>query len=164
MSTDPIFFYGHNNEYGEFSNFYPALFRLDGLQWPTSEHYFMAQKTLDADEQEAIRRAERPHDAKAMGRKVQLRAGWDGMKYDLMQKAVYAKFDQNERLRFLLLETGDRPLHENCRDPWWGGGPNYPKGRDWLGRILMAVRTELREKYGEPDPHALRDIVAGLRD
>jgi ribA/ribD-fused uncharacterized protein len=163
MSTDePIFFYGMTNNYGEFSNFWRASFTLDGAVWATSEHYFMGQKTLDPEEREAIRLADKPGDAKRMGRKVQLRPGWDEMKFDVMMRAVHAKFDQNPGIRDVLLSTGNRPLHENCRDPWWGGGPNFPKGRDWLGKVLHEVRYQLRQKYGDPSTEGLDEIVAGL--
>lgn len=39
-----IYFYMIGEEYGCFSNFSPHCFELDGLYWPTSEHYFQAQK------------------------------------------------------------------------------------------------------------------------
>lgn len=47
-------------------------------------------------------------------------------------------------LHALLLSTGTRRIQEDCADPWWRGGPNFPAGRDWLGRNLMDVRGELR--------------------
>lgn len=28
---------------------------------------------------------------------------------------------------------------------WWGGGPNFPGGKDLLGKALMEVRKILRE-------------------
>jgi ribA/ribD-fused uncharacterized protein len=142
---EPVLFYGHRKYHGEFSNFHAADFVLDGETWPTVEHYYMAQKNPDDEEfQKAIRAAETPHKAKKLGRAVVLREGWDDIKYDIMFKAVRAKFEQNEGLRAKLLDTDDRPLHENCADPWWGGGPNFPNGRDWLGAILMDVRDLLR--------------------
>ena len=144
---DPVFFYGPRNTWGEFSNFYPCQFVLDEQVWVTSEHYYMGQKTTDLTERERIRKASSAREAKAMGRKVRLRAGWDGMKFSIMEKAAYAKFDQNTPLREVLFDTGDRPIHENCRDPWWGGGPNFPNGRDWLGKVLLRVRERLAERY-----------------
>jgi len=141
----PVLFFGAQNENGEFSNFHMTSFDLDGETWPSVEHYFMAQKNLeDADYQRAIRNAQWPIDAKKLGRQVELREGWDDIKYDVMFNAVRAKFEQNPNLRSILLATGDRDLHENCRDPWWGGGPNWKGGRDWLGQILGDVRDLLR--------------------
>ena len=39
-----IHFYSPRDEYGCFSNFFAAPIRLGGKTWPTSEHYFQAQK------------------------------------------------------------------------------------------------------------------------
>ncbi|KAF9577521.1 hypothetical protein BGW38_007217, partial [Lunasporangiospora selenospora] len=43
-SKEAIKFYRQNNDYGQFSNFYPSPIFVDGLEWPTTEHYFQAQK------------------------------------------------------------------------------------------------------------------------
>ncbi len=41
----PILFYSvRESPYGCFSNFSPHPFEFDGKRWPTSEHYFQAQK------------------------------------------------------------------------------------------------------------------------
>lgn len=144
---EPILFYGKSRPYFEFSNWYRAKFTLDGKEWPTSEHYFMAMKTLDPGHREQIRKAATPAVAKNLagpGGIIQLRSGWDGMKYNVMYRACLAKFEQNPELSALLLSTGDATIHEDCSDPWWGGGPNYPDGRDMLGRVLVAVRAALR--------------------
>ena len=45
--SDKILFYGVGDEHGAFSNFAPYPISLDGRRWPTSEHYFQAQKFLD---------------------------------------------------------------------------------------------------------------------
>src|SRR5689334_9961193 len=52
---ETINFYSTGDEYGCFSNFAPYPIRLDGKSWPTSEHYFQAQKFEDAQHREAIR-------------------------------------------------------------------------------------------------------------
>ena len=142
--SNPILFYGHRRLWGQFSNFFHAPFELDGRVWPTVEHYFVAQKNTDYAWQERIRKVESPGRVKRLGREVKLQPGWDDIKVRIMGRAVLAKFEQNPALAEFLLMTGDRPLHENCHDPWWGGGPNYPKGRDLLGKILMRVRITLR--------------------
>lgn len=144
--TDPVLFYAEGNAYGEFSNWWPAPIALDGISWPTTEHYFMAQKTKDRRERDRIRRARTPRRAKELGREVRLRRGWDGMKFEVMLRANRAKFEQHADLADLLLSTGDRRIHEDCDDPWWGGGPHFPHGRDMLGKVLMRVRDELRDR------------------
>ncbi len=145
---DPILFYGLKGTYGGFSNWYQTNFELDGKRWRTSEHYYMAQKTHDKDAKEKIRKAPSPRDAKALAGPrgiIQLRKDWDSVKFDVMVKACYAKFTQDAHLRDLLLSTGDLSIHEDCSDEWWGGGPNFPDGRDLLGKALMKVRGMIRD-------------------
>lgn len=61
-----------------------------------------------------------------------------------MWDAVFAKFNQHEDLRALLLGTGDQPIVEDAiADPYWGWGPSKT-GENKLGRILMFVRSMLR--------------------
>jgi predicted NAD-dependent protein-ADP-ribosyltransferase YbiA (DUF1768 family) len=55
-----IRFYSVSDEYGEFSNFARYSIQLEGKRWPTSEHYFQAQKFADVRDQEEIRRASTP--------------------------------------------------------------------------------------------------------
>jgi ribA/ribD-fused uncharacterized protein len=63
-----IEFYSTGDEYGEFSNFAAFPFTLDGERWPTSEHYFQAQKFKDPKYQEKIRKANSPMIAARLGR------------------------------------------------------------------------------------------------
>lgn len=75
-----IRFYGTDDpQYGGFSNFAPYPFGLDGVRWPTVEHYFQAQKFPGTPHIEAIRRAKDPKSAKSMGRSHSrpLRSDWD---------------------------------------------------------------------------------------
>ena len=41
-----IYFYRTNESYGELSNFSRHGFDLDGLYWPTVEHYYQAPKFI----------------------------------------------------------------------------------------------------------------------
>jgi ribA/ribD-fused uncharacterized protein len=50
-----IYFYGTRDRYGCFSNFSPHGFELDGVYWPTSEHYFQAQKFAGTPHVDQIR-------------------------------------------------------------------------------------------------------------
>lgn len=50
-----IEFYAVNDEYGEFSNFAPYPIVLHGKRWPTSEHYFQAQKFAGTPHAEELR-------------------------------------------------------------------------------------------------------------
>ena len=145
--ADTINFYSTKSEYGCFSNFaaYPIL--LDDKVWPTSEHYFQAQKfPEDLAHQEAIRLQKSPMIAARMGRdrSKKLRADWNSVKDEVMLTAVRAKFSQHQELRATLVATGDAKLVEHTgNDNYWGDGGDG-SGKNMLGQILMRVREELR--------------------
>ena len=133
-------------EYGCFSNFAPYPITLKGTVWPTSEHYFQAQKFAGTEHEEAIRLAKSPLVAARMGRSRQrpLRADWDAVKDAVMLAALRAKFTQHADLRETLLATDDALIVEHrARDAYWGDGPDG-SGRNMLGLLLMRVRAELR--------------------
>lgn len=141
-----VHFYGVGDEFGAFSNFAPYPITIDGERWPTSEHYFQAQKFDDKAYRAKIRNANSPMLAARLGRdrKQKLRRDWEAVKVDIMRAAVLAKFTQHEALRTLLLSTGDAKLVEHTdNDDFWGDGGNG-RGKNMLGRILMQVRDQLR--------------------
>src|SRR6266496_5622756 len=91
-----ILFYRVNEPYGEFSNFSPHPVRLKGRTWPTSEHYFQAQKFAGTEHEEAVRLAKSPMVAARLGRSRErpLRGDWEAVKDDIMREALRAKFAQ----------------------------------------------------------------------
>jgi ribA/ribD-fused uncharacterized protein len=141
-----IQFYSTSGEYGCFSNFSRHPVYLKGKRWPTSEHYFQAQKFAGTPHEEAVRLCKTPREAANRGRsrKLPLRADWERVKDAVMREAVLAKFTQHAELRAILLGTGDAVLVEHtAKDSYWGDGGDG-SGRNVLGRILMGVRDELR--------------------
>jgi ribA/ribD-fused uncharacterized protein len=145
-----ILFYAVADDYGAFSNFAPYPITLDGKRWPTSEHYFQAQKFEDPTVREAIRRVKSPMEAARTGRdrKHRLRRDWDSARVGIMREALRAKFTQHEDVRELLLSTGDATIVEHTeRDDYWGEGGDG-SGANMLGRLLMELREELRGDDG----------------
>ena len=145
-----IKFYRVDDEYGCFSNFAPYPISLEGKVWPTSEHYFQAQKFAGTPREEEIRRAPSPAVAARMGRSRshRLRPDWERVKDSVMRRAVLAKFTQHEDLRAVLRGTGAALLVEHTEnDSYWGDGGDG-SGRNRLGEILMEVRDELRREEG----------------
>jgi len=143
---DVIHFYRVGDQYGEFSNFAAYPIALEDKVWPTSEHYFQAQKFADAAYRETIRNANSPMLAARLGRdrKQKLRHDWESVKVEVMRAAVRAKFTQYEELKNLLLATGSANIVEHTEnDAYWGDGGNG-SGKNMLGRILMEVRDSLR--------------------
>jgi ribA/ribD-fused uncharacterized protein len=142
---DDVRFYSVSDEFGEFSNFAAYPIEIDGDRWPTTEHYFQAQKFADAAYRKKIRVTASPMIAARLGRsrKQPLRRDWEAVKVGIMRAAVLAKFTQHDELRALLLSTGERKIVEHTeRDSYWGDGGDG-SGQNMLGRILMQVRAEL---------------------
>ena len=96
-----IHFYHASDPYGFLSNFAPAPIVLDGMTWPTTEHYFQAQKFLDPASQSAIRNAATAGEAKKLGRTSGqgFRRDWDEVRDAVMLAALRAKFTQHRDLR-----------------------------------------------------------------
>lgn len=139
-----IRFYHNGEPYYEFTNF--ALFRieLDAKSWPTSEHYFQAQKHVGSRLEEKIRQSPEPREAFNLGRSRSPRRDWAKIKDIVMYRAVRAKFFQHPSLASLLLSTRDAELIEHtAKDEYWGDGGDG-RGKNMLGCILMLVREELR--------------------
>ncbi len=149
---DAVHFYSVHDAFGEFSNFAPFPIALDGERWPTSEHYFQAQKFKDLAYRQKIRKTNSPMQAARLGRdrKQKLRRDWESVKVGVMRSAVRAKFAQHADLLALLLSTGDAKLVEHTEnDDYWGDGGDG-SGKNMLGRILMEVREELQAALSEP--------------
>ena len=144
MKVKTVYFYSTANEYGEFSNFALYPIKLKGKIWPSSEHYFQAQKFKGTSYETKIRKAAKPMLAAQMGRsrKVKIRRDWEKVKDSVMLDAVRAKFKQHSELKELLLSTGDAKIVEHTvNDSYWGDGGDG-KGKNRLGQILMLVRKE----------------------
>ena len=141
-----IKFYKVNDDYGFMSNFAPYSFSDGSKIWPTSEHYFQAQKFLVPEIQEKIRQIVSPMDAAIEGRNRQnpLRPDWEEVKDKVMLQALRMKFIQNPEIAKELLATGDAILIEHTRnDDYWADGGDG-SGKNKLGLLLMQVREELK--------------------
>ncbi len=141
-----IKFYKVNEEYGCFSNFSNYGFTLEGKYWMTSEHYFQAKKFEGTEFEEIIRHLENPMDVAIKGRdkSLPLRNDWEEVKDDIMRKAVFEKFSQNESIKDILLSTKNEVIVEGTStDYYWGCGTNG-SGKNMLGIILMEVRNQLK--------------------
>ncbi|KAF9107033.1 hypothetical protein BGX29_007539 [Mortierella sp. GBA35] len=161
---DNINFYRQENAYGEFSNFYYAPIEMDGQEWPTTEHYFQAQKFAHLDDKkyvEQVRLARTPSDAAKLGRNrsFPLRPDWEEVKDDVMRDCVLQKFLQHPNLTKVLLGTGDRYLNEHTRnDRYWADGGDGT-GKNMLGIVLM----ETRAKIAKMTPEQIVDEVTKAR-
>lgn len=144
---ETIHFYLVDDPYGEFSNFAPFPILLNGATWPTTEHFFQAQKFAGTPHAEEIRTVESPMKAARMGRdrKRPLRSDWEEVKDDIMRLALNAKFTQHPSRATLLRSTGDALLVEHTtNDSYWGDGGDG-SGRNMLGKLLVELREKLKQ-------------------
>ena len=74
-----IYFYRLRDPYDTLSNHSPHGIMLDGLYWPTIEHYYQAQKFAGTPYAEQTRLATKPMDAKSLGSSTDwpLRPDWE---------------------------------------------------------------------------------------
>ena len=143
-----------NSFSGEFeflSNFYSSPIVVAGESFPTVEHCFQAFKAEHKEDFIRIQTAATPGLAKRIGRSIEMRPDWENIKIDVMRSALEKKFRIPE-LRDKLLATGDEPLIEGN---WWHDNTYgdckcdrcaVKLGRNLLGKLLMDLRTRIREE------------------
>jgi len=144
--NEPLYFYTKTMPFWGLSNFAPPGVELDGIYWPTVEHFFQAQKFAAPEIHERIRQAATPKDARTLGqsRAFRLRPDWDEIREKVMLRGLRVKF-RSPSARELLLSTGDRMLVESSPfDYFWAAGQDGT-GQNRLGHLLVQVRLELRQ-------------------
>jgi ribA/ribD-fused uncharacterized protein len=163
-TEEPVFFFTGNpslNENRFLSNMFEAPIQVEGITFPTVEHYFQWSKAKqfgDANMQEKILKTESAKSVKAYGKKVTPfdKEIWSEMSARVMKTGVKAKFMQHPELLKKLRDTGTRPLAEaDPRGKVWGIGtsaetskakdPERWPGQNLMGKILMEIRSELKE-------------------
>lgn len=141
------------------SQWYPAKFTVDGVDYPTAEHFMMAEKARAFRDDESLAKilqSKSPADAKALGRKVRNFDStlWAKQSFQIVVSANIAKFSQNEKLAAWLRISAPKILVEaSPTDKIWGIGmavsdphakdPVKWRGRNLLGFALTRVRDEL---------------------
>ncbi len=164
---DYLLFYGHKAATDGsitascLSQWFPAEFEIDGVKYPTAEHYMMAEKARLFDDQDMLKNilgCKTPKEAKAHGRKVQNfeTEAWQNRCSQIVVKANLAKFSANPGFTDWLIATAPKVIVEaSMWDKIWGIGmvasapgardPKLWKGRNLLGFALMEVRDKFTE-------------------
>lgn len=139
-------FYSRRAAFGEFSNFALFPIEIDGVNWPTSEHYYQAHKYNDPKLREWVRQADRPYEAAKRGRDKTKpkRKDWSQTKDAIMEKALVAKFRQYPKLQELLLSTGEATIYEHTKNDCYWGDCGDRTGKNKLGKMLMEIRKRLK--------------------
>ena len=158
-----IGFFHEYEEYGCFSNWYPAGFEYEGRYFDNSEQFMMYHKVMMFGKDELAEQIMQTSDP-AVCKKIAKQKFpefdadlWDKACQEIVKRGVKAKFAQKEDIRKVLLGTGNALLAEcSPYDKKWGigidiGDPDRLniakwKGRNLLGKVLMEVREELRQE------------------
>lgn len=130
-------------DYFFLSNFYEVPVKYQNLIFQNTEAAFHSMK--DPKRMKEFTTLN-PSEAKKLGRQVSLRKDWETIKDQIMYEVVYAKFSQHKDLKEKLLNTGNAELIEGntWHDQYWGVFNGF--GKNQLGKILMQVRTELKNE------------------
>ena len=163
--NEHVFFWQTHGKFGFLSQWFRSGFVVDGEYYRYAEQYMMAAKARlfkDSESLSKIMAAKSPMIMKHLGRSVSGydEAKWQAVGFDEVVKANFAKFSQNDRLKELLLATGDAVIAEaSPKDDKWGIGidaetasktdeQDWP-GKNLLGKALMKVREMLRNGKGD---------------
>lgn len=166
-NLDYLFFWGHKPTHDRslsktiFSQWWEKKFSVNGIIYPTAEHFMMAGKARlfnDNETLEEILKSKVPAEAKKLGRKVKNFNDeiWKENRSKIVIEGNYHKFSDSEYKAFLL-GTGNKIIVEaSPMDTIWGIGlsqnsdktynPNTWRGLNLLGFALMEVRDRLRDE------------------
>lgn len=164
-----LFFWGHQpSKDGTlsktcFSQWWESPFEVEGIIYKTAEHWMMAKKAElfeDTAILEKIIVCKSPAEAKKLGREVKNyeEQKWLNHRFQIVKEGNLHKFNQNNDLKTMLLNTGNRILVEASPvDAIWGIGmasdhkdcahPERWRGLNLLGFALMEVRDELHNPF-----------------
>lgn len=167
-----LYFWGHRPQRdgsigkGCLSQWWPAPFTAEGVEYATAEHWMMARKARLFGDVEAERRviaATSPRQAKSAGRAVRGfdQQVWERERFAIVVEGSVRKFGHQGELREYLLGTSSRVLVEaSPLDKVWGVGlaaddprlrdPAQWRGLNLLGFALMEARTRLLMRTGAP--------------
>ena len=173
-TEDCIGFFGELNE---LSNFHPCKFKVDGLTYSSSEQWIQhckAKYFKDNISMAQIMSSENALESKLLGRDIigYDERKWKDVAYQECYRGLFEKFQQNENLKKVLMDTGNKTLVESSYDQTWGTGfpLNDPACLDrtkWynpgiLGKLLMDIRSKLEQDQEDisTDSQELMDITA----
>lgn len=123
-------------------------FDIEGIYYPTVEHYYQASKFDNPEIIKKILTCKTPKEASAVGRdRNNIRIpNFKEIKLQKMYEANLEKFRQNPDIAKKLIETGNEEIREmTIKESYWGVGPNLD-GENHMGKILMRVREEIKKE------------------
>ncbi|GGQ03736.1 hypothetical protein GCM10010266_29070 [Streptomyces griseomycini] len=130
-------------------NEYPAPVEVDGVTYPTVTHAYWSLSAADPAVREAVARAGGTFEARSLAAGADRREGWEQARTAVMATLLRAKYTQHPHLARVLLSTDDATLvYDDIASGFWGD--NGGRGRNWAGRLLELVRSELHAGRSSP--------------
>lgn len=130
---------------------FPIKMIVDGQSFifPSVEHYYQAMKFYASDPRfNAILALKNPDDARLLTKtpeyKVNRRKNFDNDKFDIMERALRARYEQNPDAAEMLKSTGDAILVKSC-PVCYKCGFGIGSGTNRIGKILMDIRENLQK-------------------
>jgi ribA/ribD-fused uncharacterized protein len=136
----------------ECDNFSVDYFDVDGVKYPTAEHYFQCQKTFVQEERDEILAKNNAINAWVLGNKVNLRPDWERIKVRVMYEGNKARFEQNPDIAKSLCSTKGRIKMSGSTSFW----------NHWNGLIMERIRAEMRDN--EEDKKTAEEIKLLMDD
>ncbi|MFD6820547.1 NADAR family protein [Streptomyces sp. NPDC060187] len=125
-------------------NDFPAPVVLAGESYASVSHGYWSLSAADASDKSRIRDAASGREAHELGGRATRRADWPHVRLGVMAELLRAKFTQHPELAEVLVSTGDATIsYTGLSDsPFWRDIADG-RGRNWMGRLLELVRSEL---------------------
>ena len=124
---------------------YPAPITVADADYPSVAHAYRALSVAAPEARHAIAAAETAAAARTLAAEVPRREGWEHARTAVMTRLLRAKYDQHPELAEVLLATEDATvIYDDMNSTFWGD--NAGRGRNWSGRLLELVRSELQAR------------------
>jgi len=141
----------YNTRAATFSNMFERPVSINGVEWPSAEHYFQAQKFVDPVAQVQVKEAPTAEAAMQLGAggaTGERREGWDGVQEEVLLLSIREKFSQHKDLAVELMTTQEKTIVMIDNDTWAGmnAASGVPVGKNNVGKALMHVRTEMMQQ------------------
>lgn len=123
-------------------NDYPAPITVGEVGYPSVAHAYWALSVAAPEDGVAVAAANTAAAAREVAAGAPRREGWEHTRTAVMTSLLRAKYDQHPELAEILLATGDATvIYDDVDSAFWGD--NGGRGRNWSGRLLELVRSEL---------------------
>ncbi|MDQ8702582.1 NADAR family protein [Streptomyces sp. LHD-70] len=129
---------------------YPAPITVAGAGYPSVAHAYWALSVDDLSVRAAIAEADTEHAARTLAADAPRREGWTHARTAVMTGLLRAKFTHDD-LAEILLATDDATVIYDDDSHFWGD--NGGRGRNWSGRLLELVRSELQARRAGIEPN-----------